>query len=554
MVLVKISIIHLQGDWLYADCINSFVTIQGIRLRWLSLVVCQVGISVYHQPLAWIQRCVLSALNQSCAIDLIFTLRIDGPSACDADSRKWLLDLGKRDDRVCIVEGCDRLGAFGSYREIFSESNSTYLCQLDADDWLEINAISESVNCLNKNPSAPFSYSRYREVDSEGNYLQEGRRSSSKFIALAEVAQFSTFHFRVIRRSAYRKCGGYRSDLEFTGDYDLCLKLAEFGEPVAVHKILYNYRIHGSNASILYNSSLDLEALSVSQEALSRRKLLHIYDLRQVSVSPKKYAIYPKSGPYLIAGMHKSGTSITSLILRNAGLDFGPTLLQADSDNPDGYIEDIDSIQINRLALARKGKNPEWGFKETDGTSCKISYSEWLKLAVDFLDQRRSFDSYWGWKDPRNSLLLEEWLEVDPSMKVVAVFREPWDVLASLGRSRHNFFYNCPSKAVEIWCNFNRKIIEFKIVHSDRLILVHTNTLLANPHRLFEVMKNEWHCDLSEGKGDSGLFSADLIRSNRFLSIDRFDASVIDFTEKHEYAMQLYGQLNELADIPFLNQ
>jgi hypothetical protein len=44
------------------------------------------------------------------------------------------------------------------------------------------------------------------------------------------------------------------------------------------------------------------------------------------------------------------------------------------------------------------------------------------------------FDRPWGWKDPRNTLLLRPWLEVFPEAKVVHVVRNGVEVALSLAR------------------------------------------------------------------------------------------------------------------------
>ena len=54
---------------------------------------------------------------------------------------------------------------------------------------------------------------------------------------------FITFHFRLIRQSAFNATGGIVAGLETAQDYDLCLKLSETTGVGQVRKPLYRYRI-----------------------------------------------------------------------------------------------------------------------------------------------------------------------------------------------------------------------------------------------------------------------------------------------------------------------
>ena len=87
----------------------------------------QLGISVYGQSLFQLRHCLESCLSQQDKhFQLQISIRIDGPgvdSAAD-DVRAYLRSVAERDDHVCLEEGNERLGTFGSYRKIFSDSQA----------------------------------------------------------------------------------------------------------------------------------------------------------------------------------------------------------------------------------------------------------------------------------------------------------------------------------------------------------------------------------------------------------------------------------------------
>lgn len=72
--------------------------------------------------------------------------------------------------------------------------------------------------------------------------------------------------------------------------------------------------------------------------------------LARISFSPYKTIAKKQSPPLLVSGIFRSGTSITTNILSNAGFDVGPQnhLLQATEINPDGYFENYFFMDLSR--------------------------------------------------------------------------------------------------------------------------------------------------------------------------------------------------------------
>ena len=58
------------------------------------------------------------------------------------------------------------------------------------------------------------------------------------------------------------------------------------------------------------------------------------------------------SKPIIVAGMHRSGTSIVASLLSALGVDIGQRLLPPDKGNPRGYFEDIDFLEFQRRVLS----------------------------------------------------------------------------------------------------------------------------------------------------------------------------------------------------------
>ena len=69
------------------------------------MATCQIGISIFNQSPEWIVQSVSSALSQEGNIDILCTVRIDGPDGCDAKTLNWLNDICKIDERLFVILG-----------------------------------------------------------------------------------------------------------------------------------------------------------------------------------------------------------------------------------------------------------------------------------------------------------------------------------------------------------------------------------------------------------------------------------------------------------------
>ena len=55
----------------------------------------------------------------------------------------------------------------------------------------------------------------------------------------------------------------------------------------------------------------------------------------------------PEQEILLICGMHRSGTSLVAKCFEVFGYGLGETLMAASDDNPKGFFEDLDVVELN---------------------------------------------------------------------------------------------------------------------------------------------------------------------------------------------------------------
>ena len=152
------------------------------------------------------------------------------------------------------------------------------------------------------------------------------------------------------------------------------------------------------------------------------------------------------NGPFVIVGMHRSGTSLVSRILDRSGVFMG---LDLQEDHESKFF-----IKFNKWIYENAGADwarPMALQELMDYEPAKKKVEEYVKSRVSSKSSKKysgkrlkkglfDLDSKWGWKDPRNGPTLPIWKEIWPEMKIIHVTRHGVDVAASLqARSSKNW-------------------------------------------------------------------------------------------------------------------
>jgi hypothetical protein len=135
-----------------------------------------------------------------------------------------------------------------------------------------------------------------------------------------------------------------------------------------------------------------------------------------------------------IAGMHRSGTSVLTRALNACGIDLGDPsrMMPSKPDNPDGFFEHLDFVDLNTRLLNSFGGDwdlpPELPF----GWEKSTGLETFRKEAAELLGATFTTPGLRLWKDPRNSLTLPFWLDQCPDLRVIVSVRSPLAVARSL--------------------------------------------------------------------------------------------------------------------------
>lgn len=162
--------------------------------------------------------------------------------------------------------------------------------------------------------------------------------------------------------------------------------------------------------------------------------------------------------PICIAGMHRSGTSMVTRLLNLCGVSLGDKndLLAPSTDNPEGFWEKHSLVLLNDYVLDLLEAGWDHAPPFPDGWNHRptmiVAQQRARAALATFPD-----DMPWGWKDPRNSLLLPFWKDiVGPDLRVVCCLRNPLEVAVSLAR-RNGF---SQQHSLFLWWRYNQSIID----------------------------------------------------------------------------------------------
>ena len=238
-----------------------------------------------------------------------------------------------------------------------------------------------------------------------------------------------------------------------------------------------------------------------------------------------------KQSILIVTGMHRSGTSFTSSLLQNAGLDIGRTLLGPGNGNVKGFFECLDFVEFHQTLLRAQGLN------EIGWTLQEINVEEqYIKKAKEVIS-KSSQSSIWGWKDPRTTLFLDFWIDLLPDANFLLIYRSPWEVVDSLYRRGDDIFLNHPELAVEIWMHYNQKILDFYSKFPDRCLLVSIYNIANRTQEFIDAINSKFEVNLVTPTSD--IYEQSLFHTQ--VSDDHKPTLVSYYFPK---ALDIYQQLN----------
>ncbi|MEO6191543.1 MAG: glycosyltransferase [Thermoanaerobaculia bacterium] len=252
--------------------------------------------------------------------------------------------------------------------------------------------------------------------------------------------------------------------------------------------------------------------------------------------------------PVVIAGMHRSGTSLVASYLASLGVHMGDRLLPADSRNPHGYFEDADFVELHGRILrdctaAGEAGHQDWGWTES-GRLDRAPLARYAGEAQELVARRAGTPGIWGWKDPRTTLLLDFWDEILAGRALyILPYRFPWEVADSMQRLGADVFLRNPEWAYPIWTFYNRHLLDFHRRHPDRSVLVSANALLREPARFTALLREKLGLAVRDGA------LGKLRDASLFRSLEPADPLIPLVAATSPDCVRLLAELDQSADL-----
>jgi GT2 family glycosyltransferase len=245
--------------------------------------------------------------------------------------------------------------------------------------------------------------------------------------------------------------------------------------------------------------------------------------------------------------MHRSGTSFVASLFAAWNVRMGDRLLPADRENPTGYFEDVDFLELNRRILVActppEEGHRDWGWTES-GSFDAAQLPSYRDAAAALIAERDRSGRPWGWKDPRTSMLLDFWDGLlGEEARFLLLYRYPWEVADSMLRTGADVWLTHPGYPARIWTEYNRRILDFHRRQHGRTLLVSTNRLLRNPESFAAALGARF------GIGADPATLATLRTDDAFVSRPGDDPLPRLWRYTNAEAMDLLAALDDAADL-----
>ena len=185
----------------------------------------------------FLKQSIQSVLNQK--YDDWQLIVIDDGST---DNTRHILEEFRAHSKLTIIHQ-EKKGLPVSNNIALRMSQGTYIMRLDADDYLDENALLVLSNILDTHPDVGLVYPDYYRVDEDNCIIDiERRKKIGEEVELLDIPAHGAC--TMLRKSCLLELGGYNESLTCQDGYDLWIKFIHKFKPYNVNVPLFYYRQH----------------------------------------------------------------------------------------------------------------------------------------------------------------------------------------------------------------------------------------------------------------------------------------------------------------------
>ncbi len=163
-------------------------------------------------------------------------------------SVELLREWSRRDGRIHLHEGNKRLGLSGSSNAVVAKARAPIVARMDADDIAHPDRLRRQWHVIESRPDVAVIGTLCNGIDRSGREVRP--RDRWRLVRRSVYIPFP-HGSAMFRREVFDQVGGYDETSGGGEDQDLFLRMATRGRVVTLPDVLYSYRYHSSNATLL---------------------------------------------------------------------------------------------------------------------------------------------------------------------------------------------------------------------------------------------------------------------------------------------------------------
>ena len=197
-----------------------------------------------HNALPFLEASIKSILEQTLS-DFEFVILDD---ASTDGSLEVLRQWSRRDSRIRLHESAKQLGLAASSNAVVAETQAPLVARMDADDVAHPDRLLRQMSIMKNRPDVAVIGTLCDGIDAQGRTV----RPRDRWRVLRRSNYIPFPHGSVMfRREVFDAVGGYDEKAAGGEDQDLFLKMARCARVVTLPDVLYSYRYHSSNATLI---------------------------------------------------------------------------------------------------------------------------------------------------------------------------------------------------------------------------------------------------------------------------------------------------------------
>ncbi len=222
---------------------------------------------VWNTPVGILAEAIQSVVEQTYAR---WELCITDGGSTDKKTKALLESWALKDERIQISFLDENHGISHNTNQSLKIASGDFVALMDHDDTLAPFALYEAVVALNQDPTLDIIYSDEDKID------EQGHRSSPFFKPDWSPELLLSFmyvgHLTLYRKSILDQLSGFRSEYDFSQDYDLLLRATERTAKIFhIPKVLYHWRMIAGSAASGGKSYARESNLAALKDAMVRR-------------------------------------------------------------------------------------------------------------------------------------------------------------------------------------------------------------------------------------------------------------------------------------------